>query len=246
MATPDSNRKASGLRAGAEMLRACAQAMPHILHYLRHTQPKPNYKHLKAYSVQLCLETLRLPPKIAEKVARKCTSSAFGMTTSRNRNQRKSEERFSAKMKDRSRKLFSKALATSMPESERRLKEAVQRRFSAYRFVSNKPVMGFYPDLYSESLRLIIEVDGSSHAGREEYDAQRDAAFQRRGISTLRIPARLVMSDLNAAMKAVEDRIQQVLGEYRQNAEQREKELRERFPELAKPSYSLRRPKPPV
>lgn len=42
-----------------------------------------------------------------------------------------------------------------------------------YKFSRQKPLGFFIVDFYCAKLKLAIEIDGSSHDGREEYDARR-------------------------------------------------------------------------
>jgi very-short-patch-repair endonuclease len=64
-------------------------------------------------------------------------------------------------------------------------------------------LFGYIADIYSSGLKLIVEVDGSSHIGKEEYDTRRDSVFSRNGIKTIRTKDSQVKSDL----KSVVDRI---------------------------------------
>lgn len=50
------------------------------------------------------------------------------------------------------------------------------------------PMLGFIADMYVPAARLVIEVDGGSHAGREARDRVRDAAMAKRGIRVVRVP----------------------------------------------------------
>jgi very-short-patch-repair endonuclease len=56
------------------------------------------------------------------------------------------------------------------------------------------PVAGrFVADFLAPSQRLIVEVDGASHARRSQADARRDRVLQRLGYRVLRLEAKLVM-----------------------------------------------------
>ena len=50
----------------------------------------------------------------------------------------------------------------------------------------------------------MIEVDGSSHIGREDYDQARDQAFSLRGLRVLRLTNTQVETDLNNALEAIQ------------------------------------------
>jgi len=49
------------------------------------------------------------------------------------------------------------------------------------------PILGYIADFYIPAVKLVIEIDGGSHIGRENTDRTRDARLLARGIRTLRI-----------------------------------------------------------
>ena len=61
----------------------------------------------------------------------------------------------------------------------------------------------FIVDFVAPRVRLVVEVDGSYHAQRGTADARRDSKLGRLGYRLLRIPAALVMGDLQAAVALV-------------------------------------------
>ena len=60
-------------------------------------------------------------------------------------------------------------------------------------------------DFYCHQARAIIEVDGISHdmGDRPQRDARRDALFQSKGLKVIRIPARDVLADPDAATESI-------------------------------------------
>ena len=63
----------------------------------------------------------------------------------------------------------------------------------------------FIVDFLAPSARLVVEVDGGWHEGREAADARRDAALGRLGYRVLRLPADLVEREVEAAVGRVRD-----------------------------------------
>ena len=63
----------------------------------------------------------------------------------------------------------------------------------------------FIVDFVAPSARLIVEVDGGWHAGREDADARRDAVLQRLGYRVLRLSAELVEREVGVALSWVSD-----------------------------------------
>jgi very-short-patch-repair endonuclease len=60
-------------------------------------------------------------------------------------------------------------------------------------------------DFYCDAVKLAVEVDGGSHnaADNPQRDARRDAWLAAGGIRTLRLPARLILQDLDAATRTI-------------------------------------------
>ncbi len=64
---------------------------------------------------------------------------------------------------------------------------------------------GFVADFAVPAARLIIEVDGGSHAGRAAADARRDRKLARLGWRVLRLEAELVPRQPEAALLRVRE-----------------------------------------
>jgi very-short-patch-repair endonuclease len=66
------------------------------------------------------------------------------------------------------------------------------------------PLGGRYiADFVAQAAGLVVEVDGAAHVGRRSADARRDRVLRRLGYRVLRLPARLVMRDPQAALARV-------------------------------------------
>ena len=63
------------------------------------------------------------------------------------------------------------------------------RRCCGAKFRRQHPLHGRVADFWCHRLRLVIEIDGPSHIGRETQDRQRDAELARHGIATYRVAA---------------------------------------------------------
>lgn len=62
-------------------------------------------------------------------------------------------------------------------------------RQQGFHFRRQHPLRGYYLDFVCLSRGLVVEVDGGSHEGRGERDAERDAALMWVGLRTIRIAA---------------------------------------------------------
>jgi very-short-patch-repair endonuclease len=86
-------------------------------------------------------------------------------------------------------------------------KSMLSGRPLGYKFTRQKPLWPYIADFYCSKLLLVIEIDGSSHRGREEYDARRDAYLASLGIVTIRYSNEEVMC---AADQMYEDILKQL------------------------------------
>lgn len=81
------------------------------------------------------------------------------------------------------------------------------RRCLGLKFRRQYGISGFIIDFYCYEFRLAVEIDGSSHDGREEYDAMRQRRLEDEGISFVRITA----EELESCPESLIDRIRAVL-----------------------------------
>jgi very-short-patch-repair endonuclease len=71
------------------------------------------------------------------------------------------------------------------------------RKLLGYKFTRQKPLMDYIVDFYCAELLLIIEVDGSSHADRQEYDEIRDNELKMYGFHIKRYQNEEVKQNLS-------------------------------------------------
>jgi very-short-patch-repair endonuclease len=64
-------------------------------------------------------------------------------------------------------------------------------------------VHGFIVDFFAPAARLVVEVDGAHHTRQRGADKRRDQALAAAGLSTLRLPAELVLRSLPGASQLV-------------------------------------------
>ncbi len=70
------------------------------------------------------------------------------------------------------------------------------RQFASYKFLRQKPIANYIVDFYCSELRLVIEIDGESHAESVEYDAERTKTLEALGFSVLRYTNAEVMENI--------------------------------------------------
>jgi leucyl-tRNA synthetase len=93
--------------------------------------------------------------------------------------------------------LLARDLRNNQTPSEKLLWEILRRKsLFGYKFLRQHPIfyridknwIDFYiADFYSARLMLIIELDGVSHEGREDYDSDRDERLMSKGLRVVRI-----------------------------------------------------------
>ena len=71
------------------------------------------------------------------------------------------------------------------------------RHFADHKFLRQKPIDEFIVDFYCSSLKLVIEIDGDSHAEDVEYDAARTRIFSNHGLTLIRYANRDVLNNIS-------------------------------------------------
>ena len=77
-------------------------------------------------------------------------------------------------------------------------------------FRRQHPIGPYVLDFYCHAVKLTLEVDGASHGfgARPERDVRRDAWLAAQGIATLRLPASLILRDVDAAVRTIRGYLQ--------------------------------------
>ena len=73
------------------------------------------------------------------------------------------------------------------------------------RFRRQHPIGPYVLDFYCHAVKLAVEVDGASHGAgdRPVRDERRDAWLAAQGVATVRLPAALVLRDVDAAVRTI-------------------------------------------
>ena len=78
-----------------------------------------------------------------------------------------------------------------------------KQRLGGYKFRFQSPVDVYSADFLCATHRLIVEVDGISHADRKGRDAKRDLALQQLGYITLRFTEAEVQRDMPTVLAKI-------------------------------------------
>ncbi len=76
-------------------------------------------------------------------------------------------------------------------------------RLAGIKFRRQHTIESFVVDFYCHEARLVIELDGDSHIGRGQYDAERSRILERLGVRVLRIGNDDVLKDLKAVLEMI-------------------------------------------
>jgi len=99
-----------------------------------------------------------------------------------------------------------KALRRSMSLPEVLLWKALEAgALDRLRFRKQHPLGPYVLDFYCDAAKLAVEVDGAGHGfgDRPQRDDRRDAWLSSQGIATLRLPASLILRDVDAAVRTI-------------------------------------------
>ena len=83
--------------------------------------------------------------------------------------------------------------------------QALRRRPGGFKFRHQHPFGAYTADFYCAAAKLVIEIDGESHAmgDRPRLDAQRDAWMRHRGLRIVRFTAVEALNDLESVVTAI-------------------------------------------
>ena len=83
--------------------------------------------------------------------------------------------------------------------------QVTKGRFHQIDFDRQKVIGNYIVDFYVKRLRLIIEIDGSSHIGKEVYDSKRQYYLESLGLRVYRISTGDIKYRLGFALKELEE-----------------------------------------
>jgi len=77
------------------------------------------------------------------------------------------------------------------------------RRLNGFKFRRQVPVLTYVPDFYCADCKLLVELDGDSHDGREQYDEKRTQDLMNQGYRVVRFLNTDVFDNLVAVLEAI-------------------------------------------
>lgn len=91
-------------------------------------------------------------------------------------------------------------------------KQVRNRQFHCIDFDRQRIIGHYIVDFYVKKLGLVVEIDGSSHDNKEEYDEKRQSYLECLGLCVYRIPDIRIKNDLAIVMEELKDYILQNFG----------------------------------
>ena len=97
-----------------------------------------------------------------------------------------------------------KQLRNNATSSEALLWKALRgRNAGGYKFRRQQGIGSYILDFYCPELRLCIELDGSSHDHKYEYDERRTAFLNEQGIKVVRFHNEVVLANVDAVVREI-------------------------------------------
>jgi very-short-patch-repair endonuclease len=101
-----------------------------------------------------------------------------------------------------------KDLRKRLTEPERRLWYHLRANRLGVKFQKQSVLAPYVVDFAARAKRLVIGIDGDTHAGQEAYDAARTRALEDRGYRVLRFTNTDVTTNLEEVVRAIQNALQ--------------------------------------
>jgi len=98
-------------------------------------------------------------------------------------------------------RILSRHNRNNSTEAESIMWRFLRKNKFGYKFLRQKPIFRFILDFYCRQLLLTIEIDGSSHDERKNYDEARDRYLESVNITTLRFTNYEVLNNFDSVLK---------------------------------------------
>ena len=108
-------------------------------------------------------------------------------------------------------KRFARDLRNNSTLSEVLLWQQIKDKAIGYEFHRQVPIDQFIVDFYCHELMLAIEIDGSSHNDKYDYDMERQSKLQDLGVKFIRFNDLDVKGNMAGVLIALEDKIREIV-----------------------------------
>jgi very-short-patch-repair endonuclease len=101
---------------------------------------------------------------------------------------------------------YARQMRKSMTPSEEKLWQHLRsKRFGSLKWRCQHPIPPYIVDFFCPSLRLVIELDGESHDGKEAYDLRRQNFLESQGLIVLRFWDSELFESMSDVLSIIED-----------------------------------------
>lgn len=83
-------------------------------------------------------------------------------------------------------------------------KELRHRKLNNFKFRRQRPIGPYIVDFFCVKAKLVVEIDGSSHIGKEAYDQRRESFLRGCGFTVLKFWDTEVYEDLEGVLETIE------------------------------------------
>ena len=104
-----------------------------------------------------------------------------------------------------------KEMRKEMPEPERQMWHQLRaERFKGIKFRRQKVIGKYIADFASNEPKLAVEIDGDTHAGREDYNAARTQYLEDQGYKVIRFSNIEVMDNMDGVLTRLSEVVAQL------------------------------------
>ncbi len=102
-------------------------------------------------------------------------------------------------------KAYARELRKNSTMPEIILWKGIKSRALGVQFHRQVPILNFIVDFYCHEIKLAIEIDGSSHIGKENYDTYRQEAIENYGVTFIRFTNKEIGNEMFSVSLALEE-----------------------------------------
>ncbi len=102
---------------------------------------------------------------------------------------------------------YARQLRTNSTLSEVLLWQKIKGKALGVQFHRQVPINEFIVDFYCHEIQLAIEIDGSSHDNKYDYDCKRQNVLETKGVQFIRFTNNEINKQLFSVLLALEDKI---------------------------------------
>tara|TARA_R110002050_G_scaffold110892_1_gene223559 strand:- start:61081 stop:61536 length:456 start_codon:yes stop_codon:yes gene_type:complete len=108
-------------------------------------------------------------------------------------------------------KAYARELRNNSTLSEIVLWQKIKGKALGVEFHRQVPINEFIVDFYCHEIQLAIEIDGSSHDNKYDYDCRRQGILETKGVEFIRFEDIAVKKELFSVLLALESKVEQLI-----------------------------------